>query len=352
MCSHLHVIDLTKRIVIGAGVLESFVSYLPEHLKRNSTKFLVVSGRNVWSAYAKRLEEALRDQSFEVELVECAHVEVAESVASRVLETGASVVVGFGGGKSIDVAKYAASKTGRLFVSAPTAASHDGIVSSFASLKGREKPVSFKAVEPVLLVADLEIMASAPKKLLAAGVGDAVAKLTAVLDWRLAHKLRGEYYGEYAANLALLAAKHVMKHAKTIAKGSVEGVRLVVEALISSSVAMSVAGSTRPASGSEHLFSHALDILLDRPALHGEQVGVGTIMMAKLHGANWRRVRRVLKVVGAPTSAKELGVSEEKVIEALTIAHTIRPERYTILGRDGLSWEAAERLARETKVIS
>jgi glycerol-1-phosphate dehydrogenase [NAD(P)+] len=74
-------------------------------------------------------------------------------------------------------------------------------------------------------------------------------------------------------------------------------------------------------------------------------------MMAYLHGRNWRKIRYILKALGAPTSAKELGVSKEKIIEALTIAHKIRPERYTILGRDGLSKEAAENLAAVTKVI-
>jgi glycerol-1-phosphate dehydrogenase [NAD(P)+] len=74
-------------------------------------------------------------------------------------------------------------------------------------------------------------------------------------------------------------------------------------------------------------------------------------MMAKLHRLNWKKIRSVLKKIGAPTNAKELGIPEDKIIEALTIAHKIRPERYTILGDRGLTWEAAERLAVETGVI-
>ena len=127
--------------------------------------------------------------------------------------------------------------------------------------------------------------------------------------------------------------------------------RILVEALISSSVAMCIAGSTRPASGSEHLFSHALDMVAPKPALHGEQVGVGAIMMSYLHGRNWRAIRDVLRRAGAPTNARELGIEDKYIVEALTIAHKIRPERYTILGDRGLSWEAAERLVRVTEVI-
>ncbi|MEM1867136.1 MAG: NAD(P)-dependent glycerol-1-phosphate dehydrogenase, partial [Zestosphaera sp.] len=85
--------------------------------------------------------------------------------------------------------------------------------------------------------------------------------------------------------------------------------------------------------------------------LHGEQVGVGAIMMSYLHGIEWRKIKKVLKKVGLPTTAKELGVRDVDVINALTIAHKIRTERYTILGESGLTYEAAEKLAKETEVI-
>jgi len=119
---------------------------------------------------------------------------------------------------------------------------------------------------------------------------------------------------------------------------------------VASGVAMSIAGSSRPASGSEHKFSHALDEIAPKPALHGEQCGVGTIMMMYLHGGNWQEVRNALKIIGAPVNAQELGIKEEYIIKALLHAHEIRPERYTILGT-GLTQVAAENVARITKVI-
>ncbi|MFI5414365.1 MAG: iron-containing alcohol dehydrogenase, partial [Candidatus Lutacidiplasmatales archaeon] len=109
--------------------------------------------------------------------------------------------------------------------------------------------------------------------------------------------------------------------------------------------------SSRPCSGSEHLFSHALDQAGKHPSLHGEQCGVGAIMMMYLHGGDWERVRRALRTIGAPITARELGVSPEDVVEALVQAHAIRPERYTILGDNGLTREAATRLAGVTGVI-
>ncbi|HUI38057.1 MAG TPA: NAD(P)-dependent glycerol-1-phosphate dehydrogenase, partial [Thermoplasmata archaeon] len=88
-----------------------------------------------------------------------------------------------------------------------------------------------------------------------------------------------------------------------------------------------------------------------RPSLHGEQCGVGAIMMMYLHGADWKKLRTALRTIGAPVTARELGVTPEEVIEALVQAHRIRSERYTILGDNGLTREAAERLANVTGVI-
>jgi len=114
---------------------------------------------------------------------------------------------------------------------------------------------------------------------------------------------------------------------------------------------MSIAGSSRPCSGSEHLFSHALEKVSPGKGLHGERCGVGTIMMAYLHKLRWRRIKAVLRMVDAPTTASELGVEGIDVVKALTIAHKIRPERYTILGERGLTQTSALKLARKTEVL-
>ncbi len=353
MGKHLarHLIDLPRSILIGSGIrYEVPQRILSLGVGRN---FLLVSGAGDTRIYAKELSDILGDRGFEVSRIEVSTstIEEVNKVTEASKEHGVDGIIGLGGGKAIDVAKYSAKQLGRVFISFPTAPSHDGIASPFASIKGIGEVKSVEAVTPIAIFVDLDYMVRSPRKLLIAGVGDLIAKFTAVLDWRLAHLLHNEYYAEYAASLAIHSARHVISSWRRIKSGTIDSYRIVVEGLISSGVAMCIAGSTRPASGSEHLFSHALDMVAGYPALHGEQVGVGSIMMAYLHGKNWGRIRHMLKALGAPTSAKELGVSREKIIEALTIAHKIRPERYTILGRDGLSVEAAENLAIATKVI-
>ncbi len=348
-----HIIDLPRRVVVGNGTLTELAKHVIELGLGKS--LLLVSGSTATRTYAKLANEILEDARLEVWNAEVreASVKEAEKVKDIARETKVEVIVGIGGGKALDIAKFVASSIGAKLVSVPTAPSHDGIASPFASIKGLERPVSVKTVMPSLVLADIEVIAKAPRRLIISGCGDLIGKFSAVLDWRLAHRLRGEYYGEYAASLALLSAQHVLKYSSMFALKSIpiEAVRALVEALISSGIAMGIAGSTRPASGSEHLFAHALDLVAGFPALHGEEVGVGTIMMLYLHGRNWRKVRKALRKMGAPTTARELGVKDVDIVKALTIAHAIRPERYTILGEKGLTWEAAEKLARITGVI-
>ena len=147
-----------------------------------------------------------------------------------------------------------------------------------------------------------------------------------------------------------MSARLVAKNVEIIKPDSEEGLRLVLEALISCGVAMSIAGSSRPCSGSEHLFSHALDVISPNSALHGEQCGVGAILMAYLQRKGWRTIQKNLRIIGAPTTAEELRIEPKHIVEALTIAHTLRPDRYTILG-DGLSRAEAKNLAISTGII-
>jgi glycerol-1-phosphate dehydrogenase [NAD(P)+] len=311
----------------------------------------VVADEKTYEIAGEAVEKQLEDRGYEATYVLIREADMAAvKLVREASRKRADFLIGVGGGRAIDVAKLASFREGKPFVSVPTAASHDGIASSRASIKGWKKLTSIETHAPIGIVADTLVIKRAPRRLLAAGCGDLVANLTAVRDWQLAHELKGEAYSEYAATLSIVSARLVLDNAKEIREHSEESVRKVVKALISSSVAMAIAGSSRPASGAEHLFSHALDLVAPKPALHGEQCGVGAIMVAYLQGGDWRRIRGALKTVGAPVNAEGLGIEGEYIVEALTTAHRIRPERYTVL-KDGLSRKKAVRLARVTGVI-
>ncbi len=259
--------------------------------------------------------------------------------------------MGFGGGRTVDIAKLAAYNNRSLFVSVPTSASHDGIASPFASIKDKNRPYSYVTKPPVGVLADVDLIAQAPRRMLASGCGDLIAKMTAVRDWMLARDEKGEYFGKYAANLASMSAKIVLSESKEIGSGAKEYIRDVVEALISAGVAAGIAGSSRPCSGAEHLFSHALDIIAPAVGLHGEKCGLGTIILARLHDIDWVRIRDALYNVHAPVKASEIGLSEEQVVKALVMAPSVRPERYTILHKLCFGYEEARSAAKEVGVI-
>jgi len=272
-------------------------------------------------------------------------------VTTAVRKSNSELLLGVGGGSVIDVTKLAAFELSKYFVSIPTSASHDGIASPRASLKDKKGSISKNASSPIAILADTDIISRAPYRMLASGCADVISNLSAVKDWELAHRLKNEEFSTFAASLSMTSSRLLLDKAEDIRSGLEEAVWEAIKCMVVSGVAMSVAGNTRPASGAEHMFSHMLDNIAPGKALHGEQCGVGAIMMMYLHGGDWQQIRSALKIIGAPTNAKELNIPKKKIIYALIHAQEIRPDRYTILGEQGLTEDAAKKLAKITGVI-
>ncbi len=346
-----HYMQLPREVIVGKGTLKR----VPEVVKRLNLKgsALIVAGPKSCEIAGNTVRDLLEEVGMTVDtlLVETATMQDVHTVEERITKWKPQVLFGVGGGTKIDVAKLSSANKGVPFISVPTTVSHDGIASPLASIKGFGKPYSAMAQSPLAIIADTNVIFQAPWRSVVSGCGDVLAKFTAVRDWRLAHMDKDEYYGEYAASLALMSATLIEENAVIIQQGNEEGTRMLLEALISCGVAMSIAGSSRPCSGSEHLFSHALDIVKPSKAMHGEQCGVGSIMITCLYGGNWKRIRDTLKCVSAPTTAAGLGVEDVDVVKALKLASTLRPERYTILQKLSLEYESCEKVARATEVI-
>ena len=345
-------IRLPRNVVVGHDALDHTTEAIAE--LRLQGRPLLVTSPTPWAVAGERVEAQLAaaGEDSATVVIEEASFESVERVIETANRAETGYLVGIGGGKAIDVAKTASSSLERGFVSVPTAASHDGIVSSRASVPEGDTRHSVGAEPPLAVVADTGVLAEAPWRLTTAGCADIISNYTAVKDWQLAHRLKNVEYSEYAGALSQMTAEMLVDSADSIKKGLEESAWIVTKALVSSGVAMSIAGSSRPASGAEHLFSHQLDRIAPGRALHGHQVGVGAILVEYLHSGDaggWRDVRDALAGIGAPTTAEELGISGEEVREALTSAHEIR-DRYTILG-DGVSRAAASEAATVTGVI-
>ncbi|NPA74963.1 MAG: NAD(P)-dependent glycerol-1-phosphate dehydrogenase [Euryarchaeota archaeon] len=340
--------QMPREIYAGHGVIDR----LGEMCKRFgwSGKVLVVTGNITYGIAGEKVVKILRKAKYSVDVIKVGVADKKNLSEVKKKGKGYNFIVGVGGGSKIDLAKKASFDLGIPFISVPTNASHDGIASPRATIRNNGTSMSMEAQEPMGIVADTEIIMQSPYRYLAAGAADVIGNVTALKDWELAYKLRNEDFSTTAYGLAKYAAEALIDNAQSIKPNLEDSAWIIVKSIVVSGMAMSIANSSRPASGSEHLFAHALEKRVPGKALHGEMVGVGTIMMLYLHGGDWKGIRDVLRMIGAPITARELGVEEEDIIWALTHAHKMR-KRYTILGDKGLSKDAAEKLAKVTGVI-
>ncbi|MCH2604799.1 MAG: sn-glycerol-1-phosphate dehydrogenase [Candidatus Nitrosopelagicus sp.] len=345
-----HTMELPRQIVVGENNIEEVGKFL-HGLCPNSKKVSIISGKNVKKIFGQQIDSSLKESKINSiwHLATSNLVKDTKQIQKKVKNAKTDLIIGIGGGRSVDIAKLCSFNLRKPFVSIPTSASHDGIASPFVSVRG-EKPHSLVATAPLGVFVDVNVIKGAPKKLLASGCGDLMAKVTAVKDWQLGRDKKGEYYGRYSADLASMSAKILIESSPSFSKKGIDA-RIIVEALISAGVASCIAGSSRPCSGAEHLFSHAVDHLEFGVGLHGEKVGIGAIMISKLQGQDWKKIVKTLKNVGAPTTAKEIGLKPKVLAKALTIAQSLRPERYTILSEKKITESSALKLAKLTKVI-
>jgi glycerol-1-phosphate dehydrogenase [NAD(P)+] len=175
------------------------------------------------------------------------------------------IILGFGGGRSLDVAKLLARDTGLNWISIPTAASHDGIASNVASIMQDGYKYSQKCKSPIAVVADLSIISKAPNKLRSAGFGDIICKASSLAEWQLAHEQKDEPFNDEVYSMVDCALSSVLK---------IQSLEALVKAEVDAGRAMSVFGSSRPCSGTEHAISHAMD--RRNHGLHGFQVAFAT----------------------------------------------------------------------------
>ncbi|MGI9007417.1 MAG: iron-containing alcohol dehydrogenase family protein [Streptosporangiaceae bacterium] len=256
----------------------------------------------------------------------------------RQLRAGAyEAVAGIGGGKTIDVAKFAAHMAGVPMAAVATSLAHDGIASPVSTLQHESGTGSYGVMPPVAVVVDLDRVRSAPGALATAGIGDVISDLSAVADWELSGADTGEPVDGLAVAMARTAAQSVL-HLPGPTRSD-KFLTVLAEALILSGMAMAVAGSSRPGSGGDHEIMHAINLLYPGTASHGELAGLGALFCTYLRGdaGQFAAISSCLQRHDLPRLPAEAGLSDEQFAAAVERAPATRPGRYTILERLDLS---------------
>jgi glycerol-1-phosphate dehydrogenase [NAD(P)+] len=243
------------------------------------------------------------------------------------LPKAATAIVGLGGGKALDLAKYVSFLAKLPYFAVPTSLSNDGFSSPQASLTVRGKRRSLAAAMPFGVVVDPGVCLQAPRLLTLSGVGDLAAKFTAIFDWKLAFRSVGEPVDDFAA-LLTDSSVHAFLARPVLDE---EGIRILATSLLFNGIAMEVCGSSRPASGSEHLISHALDELSVRPRLHGLQVGVATYLMSLLQHNQAPVIAKLFEKTGFWDAIAGDKFVATEWLAAIQRAPTIKENYYTIL---------------------
>jgi glycerol-1-phosphate dehydrogenase [NAD(P)+] len=265
-----------------------------------------------------------------------------EAVEEAVDEIRPDVLIGVGGGRAIDVAKFVGARRILPVVSVPTSLSNDGISSPVAVIRFRKETRSVGVNTPTAVLVDLEAITTAPVRNLKAGVGDLLSNISATNDWLKAYRKTHEHYDTVAALLARKPAFEMLD-AGEVNFTDTSFLRVLAEGLVLSGIAMGIAGTSRPCSGAEHLLSHAYNELYpDSQSLHGEQVAMFGVFTSLLQEEpSWSAQAEFLKANELIAAPAELGLDFGKFKKVLALAPGTRPGRYTVL--DEVSGEDIEK---------
>ena len=346
-CGKSHKVDI-QAIRVGSGVIQE----LPGILRDLGASHIFLVADNYTYEAAGRQVEQLLDQAglsyhkrvFQTETPLVPNEYALGSVLAAMTSQD-DMLLAVGSGTLNDVTKYVSARTGVPYVIAATAPSMDGYASTVAPTILDGFKTTLPAVYPAAIVADVDILKDAPMPMLTAGFGDIIGKFTSLADWRLSHQLNGEYYCPEVAGVIEAAVETCAANAQALAQREPQAIQAVTEALILSGLAMGMVGVSRPASGAEHQMAHywEMDALRrgEEHPLHGNAVGVGTVLAASLYemaaeylpqgfaAPDKGQILTCLQAAGSCADPKELGIRRELCLESLLHAMELR-DRFTV----------------------
>lgn len=338
-----------KKIMTGRGVLHG-LKYILEPFRKG--ELFLMADNNTWEVCGRDVGQLLSGEGFLIKSFvlrsETPLVPDEKAVGRLLLELGSetSAIIATGSGSLNDLARVLSCRLGKPYIIVGTAPSMDGYASIISPLIVEGFKTTFNGVYPYAIVADTEIMKTAPEDMVRAGFGDVAGKLTALTDWELSRRMNGEYYCDNIVKLVKRAIGKCIDSAAGLAVRDESAIASLIEALILTGVAMGFAGNSRPASGSEHHLAHfwEMDALSAgrEHALHGNSVGVGTVVISHMYellfdelpeGFEYPKpafIAGLLEKAGSYSNPVSIGIDRKLFRESILNAYKIR-ERFTIM---------------------
>ncbi|MEI5907028.1 iron-containing alcohol dehydrogenase family protein [Bacillus spongiae] len=240
------------------------------------------------------------------------------------------VVIAMGGGRIVDFGKYIAFVRRSPFISIPTSASNDGFASSNCSLVVNGKKTTVPAKVPYGIIVDLSIVQTAPTPFILAGIGDLVSNITALYDWEFEDRSGKATVNAFAHMISKKAVNSFIRTPMNDIKAPIF-LKELISSLTMGGISTAISGNSAPISGSEHLISHALEKISKKPEMHGIQVGVATYIMVHVQNHRIDRIKKIFERTGFFNYVQTLQLKKEEYRQAIEMAPSIKPNRYTYI---------------------
>ena len=326
--NHYSNFQLPLCLVVEEGVFEhvdeTVSAYLPEV---KGQKAIIVSEKFLMELYADIVGEIQKDfGGAEVYEVVNGDYEQAVALAKYISMANVKVVIGFGGGRVLDVAKYAAFVSKTTYICLPTTLSNDSLSSPFSVLgmEGKSRKTLGSTIPTAILV-DTDMIMKAPKGQTLSGIGDTISKHTALFDWQLSAQKEGKPLDDFAYAIARMSYDTVY-HCDDKNLSSKTFIRILSRSLVMGGLAMEIASSSRPSSGSEHLFCHAIEEFYpDIKISHGLAVALGSVGACIFQGRDETQLVEVCRAYGIDLDPAAYGITKDIFADAWQRAGSTRP---------------------------
>ena len=326
-------IAIPSILKIGEDELSNIGQYLNDYSFKNIAIFF---SEGIEDLFGTKLYDGFKKYNINIvhkDVIQEIHIENIIHTAFKIPKT-VDVLIGIGGGKALDYSKYCAHVLALPFISVPTSTSNDGFCSPVSSLLVDGKRKSVNAKIPFGIVVDVNTVKSSPECNIYSGIGDLISKVTAGWDWKKAVSHKNESFHDFAYLISQNTVIDFLNYQHKDIKGS-QFLYHLINSLLMNGISMEISGSSRPASGSEHLISHAYDKVARKTSLHGIQVGLATYICSYLQENQFDMVKNFLINTGFFDYLFGHPLIKEDFIEAIKIAPSMKDNFYTVLSEKG-----------------